>query len=63
MLEQIQLARQFQTLLNSELQAERAYAELVGKLSDPDLREQVERLCRDKHRHVRMAERLLEMVE
>jgi rubrerythrin len=63
MFEQAMLREQFQALLHQEQQAERLYAELVAKLTDPHLRQQVQQLHRDEQRHVRLAERLLEIVE
>ncbi|GAG45955.1 unnamed protein product [marine sediment metagenome] len=63
MLEQSLLAERFQALLEIARQAEGAYAELAGKVTDPVLREELEQIRRDKHRHVLMTERLLEIVE
>jgi rubrerythrin len=63
MFEQAILREQFQALLHQEQQAEKLYAALVAKLTDPELRQQVQQLCRDEQRHVRLAERLLEIVE
>ena len=62
MLEQATLREQFQTLLSQEQQALEAYAELVAKVTDPAVRQQVEQLHRDKQRHVELTERLLEIV-
>jgi len=63
MFEQSLLRDQFQELLTKERQAAAAYSDLVAKLDDPQLRRQVELLCREKQRHVLLAERLLEIVE
>ena len=63
MLEQAMLREQFLTLLDKERQAERLYADLSVRLSDPVLRRQIEQLHRDKQRHIALAERLLEIVE
>ncbi len=63
MLEQAMLRDQFQALLTQEQQAEKIYAELVAKLTDPELRKQVQQLHHDKQRHIRLTERLLEIVE
>lgn len=63
MLEQAILREQIQTLLANERQAEQAYAELAGKAEDPRLKTQLEQLHRDKQRHVRLAERLLEILD
>ena len=57
------LREQFQELLRKEREAERVYAELAAKVEDVSLREQVEQLRRDKLRHIRLTERLLEIVE
>ncbi len=62
MLEQALLSEQFRVLLAKEQEVAKRYAELVSKVEDPSLRQQVARLCRDKNRHVRLAERLLEIV-
>ena len=63
MLEQTMLADQFQALLYRERQALAAYNDLVAKVTDPKLQQQLQRLLRDKQRHVRMTERLLEIVQ
>ena len=63
MLEQAILAEQFQSLLSREQQAMKMCAELAARISDAALREQVEQLLRDKQRHIRLAERLLEIVQ
>ncbi|MGB2820240.1 MAG: hypothetical protein WBF17_04620 [Phycisphaerae bacterium] len=62
MLEQAVLREQFQMLLSQEQQALQAYADLVAKVDDPAIREQVEQLRREKQRHVELTERLLEIV-
>jgi rubrerythrin len=63
MFEQAMLREQFQALLRQEQQAEKLYADLVAKLTDPELLQRVQQLHRDKQRHIRLAERLLEIVE
>lgn len=63
MLEQAILRDQFQELLDKERQAERRYAELADQTDDPQLREQILQLRRDKQRHAELAERLLEILE
>jgi len=63
MLEQAFLREQFLALLDKERQAERVYADLSAKLTDPALRRQIEHLHRDKQRHSALAERLLGIVE
>ena len=62
-IEQAQLADQFQALLDMARQAERLYAELAGGVGDAQLRDQLEQLSRDKQRHAKLAERLLEIVQ
>jgi rubrerythrin len=56
------LRERFQMLLSQEQQALDAYADLVSRVTDPALREQVEQLHRDKQRHIELTERLLEIV-
>lgn len=63
MLEHALLRERFEQILAAERQAEDGYARLLGEVSDDGLRRQVEQLCRNKQRHVRLAERLLELVE
>ena len=63
MLEQAILREQFQTLLAREQNAAQTYADLAAKITDPTLRRQVEQLHREKLRHIRLTERLLEIVE
>jgi len=63
MLEQALLREQVQELVAAERQAETAYARLVETVSDPALRDQLEQLRRDKQRHIRLAERLLEILD
>ena len=63
MLEQTMLTEQFQALLGRERQALQTYSDLLAKVADPKMRQQLDRLLRDKQRHVRMAERLLEIVQ
>ncbi len=63
MLEQAEISQQFHDLLEMERQAERLYAELLGGVGDPAVRQQLDQLLRDKQRHIRLTERLLEIVE
>ena len=63
MFEEAMLAEQFQVLLTQAQQAEQLYASLVSRLHDPGLRQEVLQLHHDKQRHVRLAERLLEIVQ
>lgn len=63
MLEEEEIAQQFQALLEMERQAEQTYAELLAKVEDPAIRQQIEQLHRDKLRHIQLTQRLLEIVE
>ncbi len=63
MLEQAQLREQVQELLAHERAAEEAYAQLAQRVADPNIRSQFENLRHDKQRHIRLAERLLEILE
>ena len=63
MFEQALLAEQFQDLLARARDAEKMYAGLAECIDDPKLREKVQQVYLDKQRHVRLAERLLEIVE
>lgn len=62
MFEQTMLCELVQELLDTTQHAERAYAGLAARLSDPALRRQVQLLAREKQRHVELAERLLEII-
>ena len=62
MFEQAVLRQLVQDLLDKTQDAEKAYSGLASYVSDPATREQVELLAREKHRHVLLAERLLEIV-
>ena len=63
MFEEAVLAEQFTKLLAQEKEAERMYAGLAGSADDPGVRSEAERFRRDKQRHVRLARRLLEIVQ
>jgi len=62
-IEHAMLAERFEALLEAQRRAESVYAHLAERITDPALREQVEEIGREKHRHVRLTERLLEIVE
>jgi rubrerythrin len=62
MFEQAILAERFASLLTEQQSAERMYADLVPRITDPRLREQIEQLHREKQRHIELTERLLEIV-
>ena len=63
MFEEALLAKQFKSIHTQARQAEQLYTSLAGSITDPDLREQVAQLSREKQRHVRLTERLMEIVE
>ncbi|HUT61050.1 MAG TPA: hypothetical protein VNA25_24650 [Phycisphaerae bacterium] len=63
MLEQASLRDQFQSLLNQHRQAMKLYERLAGSAGDAGIRQQALQLQRDKARHVRLTERLLEIVD
>jgi len=63
MFEQVLLREQLQELLCQEQQAVQFYADLAARLADPPLRRQAEQVHREKLRHLRLAERLLEIME
>lgn len=63
MLEQAMLAEQIESLLNAERQAAGTYASLASRATDPALRSQLEQLCRDKEKHLALAQRILEIIE
>ena len=63
MYDQSLLTEQFEKLLVQAEQAEQMYASIADQTDDPDLRERARELCREKSRHIRMTERLLEIVD
>jgi len=63
MLEQATLRKRFQALLDQERQALMVYESVAKGSSDPALRKQALQLRRDKERHIRLTERLLEIVD
>lgn len=62
MLEQALFRERVQELLAAQRQAEEAYARLMQTATDAQLREQLEQLHRDKQRHIRLTEQLLEIL-
>ncbi len=62
MLEQAQVAEQFQTLLRMTEQAQQHYTQLSMAASDPNVSQKLLQLRKDKQRHIRLIERLLEIV-
>ena len=63
MLEQDALRVRFQALLEQERQALSVYESLADRSPDPAVRKQALQLRRDKERHIRLTERLLEIVD
>ncbi len=63
MLEHAILRERFEEILEQTHQARRAYELLAGRVANPAMREQLQHVCRDKLRHVCLAERLLEIAE
>jgi len=63
MFEEAQLAEQFSDLLDRQQQAAAYYATVASKTDDPDVRRQVEQVCREKKRHIQLTQRLLEIVD
>ena len=62
MFEQAILSEQFQRLLLKQRRVAEAYDQLLKNVDDPDRREQLAEIRRQKLRDVRMSERLLEIV-
>ena len=62
MFEQAILSEQFQRLLLKQQEVTEAYSKLLEGLNDPKLRDQFDEVLRAKQRHVRLSERLLEIV-
>lgn len=63
MLETVFIEEQFLSILDRARRAEQMYAALADSAEDSSTREEMDQLRRDKQRHVRLAERLLEIVE
>ncbi len=63
MFEETILTERFESLLTQSEQAEKMYASLVGSATDPAVRQKLLQLQFDKQRHVRLARRLLEIVQ
>ena len=62
MYEQALLREQFQQLMDETHAAERAYADLADQAADPEMRQQIQHLRREKLRHVQLTRRLLEIL-
>jgi rubrerythrin len=63
MLEQATLRERFETLLEQQRQALMVYESLAGQSPDPAVRKQALQLRKEKERHIRLTERLLEIVD
>ena len=63
MLEEAMLRERFQALLEKQQEAVDACAALAGRVDDPQLRADLQQLHREKQRHLRLTERLLEIVD
>ena len=63
MFEEAQLAEQFNALLDQQQQAADYYAAMAAQTDDPQVRRQVEQVCREKKRHIQLTRRLLEIVD
>lgn len=63
MLEEAEIAGQFETLLRLEQEAQQVYARLLAQVRDPRMREQLEQSLKAKQKHIRLIERLLEIVQ
>jgi hypothetical protein len=62
MFEQAILSEQFERLLVKQREVAQAYQELLNQIEDPEIRGQLDEICRQKLRDIRMSERLLEIV-
>jgi len=63
MFEEEQLAEQFTALLDQQQHAADHYAAVAAQTDDPQVRRQVEQVCREKNRHIQLTQRLLEIVD
>ena len=63
MLEQATLRERFEALLERQRQALAVYESLADHGPDPAVRKQAIQLRREKERHIRLTERLLEIVD
>jgi len=63
MFEEAQLAEQFDVMLDQQQQAANYYAAMVAQTDDPQVRRQVEQVCREKKRHIQLTQRLIEIVD
>ena len=63
MLEQVYLSEQVDALITKMNEAAIISTKLAGEHENPDAREQLAKLCREKQRSSVLAERLLEILE
>ena len=63
MLEQALLRKQFETLLADQQAVLGQEEAAAARQADPEAQVHFEALCRDKKRHIRLTQRLLEIVE
>ena len=63
MFEEAELAEQFNALLDQQQLAADHYAAVAAQTDDPQVRRQVEQVCREKKRHIQLTQRLLEIVD
>ena len=63
MLEQATLRERFQTLLEQQRQALMVYESVAGLSCDPGVRKQALQIRKEKERHIRLTERVLEIVD
>ncbi len=57
------LREHFNEMLQDVSAAADEYDQLAADVTDPDRRDQLRRLTRDKYRHVELTERLLEILD
>ncbi len=62
-LEQISLRQRFESLLDQQRQVLAVYESAAAASTDPAVHKQAIELRKDKERHVRLTERLLEIVD
>ena len=62
-LEQTSLRQRFQALLDQQRQVLAVYESVAAASADPGVQKQAVQLRKDKERHVRLTERLLEIVD
>lgn len=62
MLEKSILRERFQSLLEQQRKAAEVYEDLASKSDDPNLKRQAIQIHREKQRHIRLTERLIEIV-